>query len=116
LNRCPGTLEEAKRYVALGFLISINTSVTHPKAQALREVAAALPLAALLVETDSPYGAPQAYRGKRNEPAYVAEAVKTIAAIRGITPEEVAAVTTANAKRLFGLPDATPASVAELRR
>jgi TatD DNase family protein len=109
-GRPPGVLhyfssdvETAKRYVDLGFLISIHTSVTHKKSAQLREVAAALPLEALVIETDSPYGAPQAYRGKRNEPAFVIEAAKAIAEARGETLETIAAATTANARRLFRL-------------
>ena len=104
-----GSPAEAQRYLALGFLISVHTSVTHPKAAALREVVAALPLESLVIETDAPYGAPQAVRGKRNEPAYVVEAAKQIAAIHGVSLERVAEVTTANARRLFRLPVASPA-------
>ncbi|HLF79308.1 MAG TPA: TatD family hydrolase [Dehalococcoidia bacterium] len=93
----------ARRYFELGFLISIHTSVTHPKAGQLREVAAALPLEALVIETDSPYGAPQLYRGKRNEPAFVVEAAKKVAEVRSESIDVVANATTANARRLFGL-------------
>jgi TatD DNase family protein len=96
-------IETAERYVKLDFLVSIHTSVTHPKASALREVAAALPLEALVIETDSPYGAPQPVRGKRNEPMFVIEAARQVAEAKGISIEEVAAATTANARRLFGL-------------
>ncbi len=103
------SVEDARRYAGLGFLISIHTSATHPKSEALREVAAVLPLDTLVVETDSPYGAPQAYRGKRNEPAYVAEAAKAIATLHNISLEAVAAATTANARRLFRLPVAVDA-------
>jgi TatD DNase family protein len=99
-----GTLEEARRYVELGFMISVHTSVTHPKASALREVVAQLPLDALVIETDSPYGAPQTVRGKRNEPAYVVEAAKQIAALHGVVLDNVAEATSANARRLFRLP------------
>ena len=99
-----GSVEAAWRYVEFGFAISIHTSVTHPRATQLREVAAALPFASLLIETDSPYGAPQTQRGLRNEPAYVLEAARAIAAARGESVEAVAAQTTANAVRLFGLP------------
>ncbi len=99
-----GDVPEARRYVELGFLISVHTSVTHSKSERLREVAAAVPLDRLVIETDSPYGAPQAHRGKRNEPAHVIEAAAAIARLRGLTPAEVARVTTANALRLFGLP------------
>jgi TatD DNase family protein len=97
-------VETAERFVDAGFLISVHTSVTHPRAEQLREVAAALPLECLLVETDSPYGAPQSRRGRRNEPAYVVEAAARIAVLRGIPIEAVAETTTANARRLFGLP------------
>lgn len=99
-----GSLDQARDYIDLGFLISIHTSVTHPKQTGLREVVAALPLDSLVIETDSPYGAPQAYRGKRNEPAYVVEAAKQIAVDKGVSLEEVAAATSANATRLFRLP------------
>ncbi len=102
-------VDDARRYIDLGFLISIHASVTHPKSEALREVAAALPLETLVVETDSPYGAPQAYRGKRNEPSYVVEAAKAIAGLHSVSLEAVASHTTANARRLFRLPVATSA-------
>jgi TatD DNase family protein len=92
----------AQRYLELGFLISIHTSVTYPKAQSLQEVARRLPLDTLLVETDSPYGAPQSRRGRRNEPAYVSEVVAKIAELRDEPPDRVAEATTENALRLFG--------------
>jgi TatD DNase family protein len=62
-----------------------------------------VPLECLLVETDAPYLAPQPHRGKRNEPAYVAETAARIAELKGLSYEEVASRTTANAKALFGL-------------
>jgi TatD DNase family protein len=98
-----GDLDRARRYVEMGFLISIHTSVTYPGSQRLREVAAGVDMGCLLLETDSPYGAPQSRRGKRNEPAYVAEAAACVAELRGMTAEEVARQTTENAVRLFGL-------------
>jgi TatD DNase family protein len=101
--------EPALRYVELGFVISIHTSVTHPKAEHMREVARRLPLDRLVVETDSPYGAPQAMRGKRNEPAFVAEAVRCIADVRDDDVETVAARTTKNALQLFGIAAAVAA-------
>ncbi|HXH23001.1 MAG TPA: TatD family hydrolase [Dehalococcoidia bacterium] len=103
LHYFSGTPEEAARYVELGFLISVHTSVTHPRADQLRRVAAEAPLHALVIETDSPYGAPQSVRGKRNEPEFVSEAAAKIAEVRGLTLEGVAQATTANAARLFGL-------------
>jgi TatD DNase family protein len=99
-----GTPAEALDYVEMGFMISVHTSVSHPRAANLRDVAAATPLDALVVETDSPYGAPQAYRGKRNEPSYVVEAAVKIGEVRQTNVETVARATTANACRLFRLP------------
>ncbi len=96
-----GDVDLAQRYVELGLLISIPCSVTYPKAQRLQEVAQRLPLDALVVETDSPYGPPQSHRGQRNEPAFVAEAVAKMVELRGEPFERVAGATTQNALRLF---------------
>ena len=100
----------ALRYIELGFVISIHTSVTHPKATQLVDVARQVPLEHLVLETDSPYGAPQSHRGKRNEPAYVAAAAEKVAEIKSVTVERVAAITTANALVLFGLQIAASAA------
>lgn len=108
LHYFSGTLEDAWRYVELGFMISVHTSVTHPKQTALRDVVAQLPLDSLVVETDSPFGAPQLHRGKRNEPAYVVEAAKQVAELHDVPLEYVAEATTANARRLFNLPAPVP--------
>jgi len=91
----------AERCLAWGFHISFAGNVTFPKAVKLREAAAAVPLERLLVETDSPYLAPQPVRGKRCEPAYVRYAAETLAAVKGVTLEELAQRTTENARRLF---------------
>ena len=99
-----GTLEQARFYIELGFVISVHTAVTHKKQVQMREVVSQLPLESLVIETDSPYGAPQAHRGRRNEPAYVAEAAKQIAAEQDVSLEAVAEATRANAARLFNLP------------
>jgi TatD DNase family protein len=104
LHYFSGTLEEAQRYVELGFVISVHTSVTHPKQQGLRDVVSRLPLEALVVETDSPYGAPQSQRGKPNEPAFVVEAARQIAILHNVDLDYIGDVTSANARRLFGLP------------
>jgi len=98
-----GDLELARRYVDMGFLISIHTCVTYPTSDRLREVVAGLAMDHLVLETDSPYGAPQSQRGRRNEPAYVAEAAMRVAEVRGLTPEAVALRSGENAVRLFGL-------------
>jgi TatD DNase family protein len=106
------TLEDAKRGLDMGFLISFAGNSTYPKAQNLRDVAKALPLENLLIETDAPFLAPQGYRGKRNEPAYVGEVAKSIASVRNLAAEEVASATAANFRRFFGLNAATPAKSA----
>lgn len=98
-----GSLEMAAACLEMGFYISFAGPVTYPNARRPKEVAAAVPLERLLVETDSPYLTPQAHRGKRNEPAYVRYVAEQIAALRGIAPEELARATTANARRIFGL-------------
>ena len=95
--------EEAQRALDLGFLISLAGNLTYSKAQNLRDVTARLPLDSLLVETDAPYLAPGSLRGKRNEPAFVTHTAAALAEARGITPEEIAAATTANFLRLFQL-------------
>ncbi len=106
-----GTLEEARKGIEMGFLVSFAGNVTYPKAQMLREVARALPLDRLLIETDSPFLAPQSRRGKRNEPAYVAEVARTLAIVRDLAAEEFAAATAANFRRFFRL-TGSPANVA----
>jgi TatD DNase family protein len=98
-----GTMEEARRGMEMGFLVSFAGNVTYPKAQNLRDVARQIPLDRLLVETDSPFLAPQPHRGKRNEPAYVAEVARTIANVRDLAADEVARATAENFRRFFGL-------------
>ena len=110
-----GTLEDARRGVDMGFLISFAGNLTYPKAQNLREVSKALPLERIVIETDSPYLAPQPHRGKRNEPAYVAEVARTLASVRDLSPEEVAASTSENFRRLFRLPRPHMSATAESR-
>jgi len=96
-----GTFGHAKRGLDMGFLISFAGNATYPKTQNIRDVAREMPLDRILIETDSPFLAPQPYRGKRNEPAYVAEVAKTLATVRNLAPEEIAAATAANFRRLF---------------
>jgi TatD DNase family protein len=91
----------ASEAVTLGFHVSFSGILTFPKAAAVREAASAVPLDRLLVETDCPYLAPVPHRGKRNEPAWVAEVVRALAAIHGISPADVAAATAKNYRRLF---------------
>lgn len=96
-----GEWEQARRSLDLGFLISFAGNVTYPKAQPLRDVAARVPLDHLLVETDAPWLAPASHRGKRNEPAMVAETAQVLASLLGVGGEEFASATTRNFYRLF---------------
>jgi TatD DNase family protein len=98
-----GTPEEACAGLDMGFLISFAGNVTYPKAQNLRDAAREIPLDRLLVETDSPFLAPQPHRGRRNEPAYVAEVARTIGNVRDLPANQVADITSANFRRFFGL-------------
>lgn len=102
-----GTLEQAQRYVAIGFLVSLACAVTYPRNDDTRSIAARLPLTVLVVETDSPYLPPQALRGKRNEPANVLSVIHSLASARGISSDAAADATTQNATRLFGVKLAT---------
>lgn len=98
------TWEVAQAALDLGFHISFSGILTFKNAGALKEVARQVPLERMLVETDSPYLAPVPHRGKTNEPAYVRHVAEEIARLRRLTLEEVAAATTGNFIRLFGVP------------
>lgn len=93
--------EQAERALEMGFLISFAGNLTYPKAQALRDVAAKVPLDGLLVETDAPWLAPEPQRGKRNEPALVVQTAEVLAQVKGVSPQEIADATTKNFFRLF---------------
>jgi TatD DNase family protein len=99
-----GDASQAERALELGGYVSFAGNVSYRSAGNLREAAKAVPLERLLVETDSPYLAPVPYRGRPNEPAYVAAVGASLAATLGREPEEVAEATSANASRVFGLP------------
>lgn len=99
-----GTLDHARQAMEMGFLLSFAGQLTYPRLQSLREVAAQLPLEALLVETDAPYLAPVPLRGQRNEPAYVAHTAAALGAIHGCTAKEIGQITAKNFYQLFGLP------------
>jgi TatD DNase family protein len=87
--------------IELGFYISISGIATFPKSQELRQILSKIPLDRLLLETDSPYLAPVPFRGKRNEPAYVAETTKFMAKFLDLADSELRKITTQNFKRLF---------------
>ncbi len=91
----------AEAAVALGGYISFSGILTFPKSTELREIAADIPADRLLVETDSPYLAPVPYRGKRNEPGWVAHTASVLAGLRGLAPDALADLTTGNFRRLF---------------
>jgi len=99
-----GDARLAERYMELGFLISLPGSVTYPSARDKVAVARQIPLDKLLVETDSPFLAPQIHRGKRNEPSYIPLIVAKIAQIKEVPAETVAQATAENTVRLFNLP------------
>ncbi len=94
-----GTPEQAARALDLGFYISFGGVVTFPKATEVHEAARQVPLDRLLIETDAPYLAPVPKRGKRNEPAFVAHTAERLAALRGVTVEEIARATAQNFRR-----------------
>ena len=93
----------AKAALDLGFVSSFSGIVTFKKAEAVQGAAKALPADAILIETDAPYLAPTPFRGKRNEPSYVAKTAEFVAALRGDDPEALRWQTTMNACRIFGL-------------
>jgi TatD DNase family protein len=98
-----GSVEIAMECIDMNFYISLGGPVTFKNAKKPKEVAEAVPLDSLLIETDAPYLTPHPYRGKRNEPAYVKLVAEQIAELRGMSFEEVAEATTKNAKKLFGI-------------
>jgi TatD DNase family protein len=96
-----GSRALAETGIGLGFYVSFSGILTFPKLDGLREIAAALPLNRLLVETDAPFLAPHPNRGKRNEPAFVRQTAKVLAEVKGVAETEVDRVTTANFFTLF---------------
>jgi TatD DNase family protein len=98
-----GTLEQAKVFVELGWMISFSGLITYKKNEALRDVARALPADSILVETDSPYLSPEPLRKEKNEPGKVSYVLSCCAQIRGTSLEEMDRVTTDNTNRLFNL-------------
>lgn len=98
-----GESENAARAIQFGFYLSFSGIMTFPKALSLQATAASVDLSRLLIETDAPYLAPQGYRGKRNEPAYVRVIAEKIAQLRNCPLEIIAEATSGNAERLFKL-------------
>ncbi len=98
----PGTIEDALEVIELGFHISVGGVITYPKAK-MAEVAVKAPLDSILLETDSPYLTPVPFRGKTNQPAYVAYVRDKVAELRGIAPSEVEKVTDRNCRKVYRL-------------
>jgi TatD DNase family protein len=96
-----GGPREAERSLALGFYLSFGGILTFPKATDIQEAARLAPAGRILIETDAPFLAPVPKRGKRNEPAYVVETARKLAALRGETIEAIAQTTTENFRRLI---------------
>ena len=93
----------ARTCLEMGFNISFTANITYPNADALRDVVRFVPVERVLLETDSPFLAPQAFRGKRNEPAYVVQVAETIAQLKNLSVEDVARITSLGAFQLFGV-------------
>ena len=100
-----GNIDHLQATLELGYCIGLGGPITYPSAKDLRDMVKAAPLERILIETDAPYLAPQAYRGKRNEPAHVRLVAEKLAELHGVTLDEIAQITTQNARRLFGLDD-----------
>lgn len=98
-----GDMDMAERVMEMGLYVSIAGPVTFKKAKALQDVAAIIPDDYLLVETDAPFLAPEPLRGKRNEPAFMANTIRKIAELRRVRPEDIERITSLNAKRLFNI-------------
>lgn len=98
-----GSVETARECIAMNFMISLGGPVTFKNARLPKEVATEIALEHLMIETDAPYLAPHPHRGKRNEPAFVPLIAEEIARLKGLTIEEIAQATTANAKNFFGI-------------
>jgi TatD DNase family protein len=96
-----GTVAHARRAVDLGFLISFAGNITFPKAQQIRDAAVEVPLDRMLIETDCPFLAPVPNRGKRNEPAFVAETARKLGELRGLSTEEIGEQTSHNFYTFF---------------
>ncbi len=106
-----GSVESAREYLDMGFYLSFAGPVTFKNARKLLDVARFVPGDRLLVETDSPYLAPVPMRGKRNEPAYVRYVAQTVAQLRGVSLEELAAAATRNTCRLYGIEMEQPMTI-----
>ena len=106
-----GNAEQAARSLAAGFYLSFAGNVTYPKSTTIQAVAATTPADRILVETDAPFLAPIPLRGQTNEPAYVAHTALFVANLRGISPDDLAVITTSNFNALFPASQSAPSRI-----
>lgn len=102
IHCCTERWEDVRRFVDAGYLLSFTGIVTYPKSDVIRETVKQCPLASMMIETDAPFLAPVPHRGKRCEPAYVLETAKMIAEIKGVSLQELDAVTMNTTRLFFG--------------
>ncbi len=103
LHCCTEQWNDVARFVERGYILSFTGIATYPKSEEIRRTIRECPLSQLMIETDAPYLAPMPHRGKRNEPAYVAEVLQCIAKVKGLKLAEVDRITTQNAVNFFGI-------------
>jgi TatD DNase family protein len=103
-----GDMEMARKVIQMGFCLSIPGTVTFKNSTVQQDVVRHIPLENILLETDCPYLAPEPYRGKRNEPAFVRKTAEKVAELKGLSLEDVARITSLNAKLLFGVGEEAP--------
>lgn len=106
-----GSLEQARRYLDLGFRLGFGGTLTYPRSRRIRALAAALPLEAIVLETDAPDMAPAAHHGERNSPAYLPQVLMSLAEVRNENPLRLARATTENACAVLGIKLAQGTSV-----
>lgn len=99
-----GSLQQAQQYLDLGFRFGFGGMLTFERSRKLRQLAAALPLESIVLETDAPDLTVAAHRGERNSPEYLPDCLAALAGVRGIAPEDAARATSANARAVLGLP------------
>lgn len=104
LHCCTEKYDDVEWFLKRGDYLSFTGMVTYKNAEVIRDTVKRTPIERMMIETDAPYLAPVPYRGKRNEPAYVVEVAKAIAAIKGLNYEDVDRITTQNAVEFFQLP------------
>jgi TatD DNase family protein len=107
-----GDLDMAERAMEMGLYISFSGVVTFKNARRILDIVRMIPDDYLLIETDAPYLAPEPFRGRRNEPSYIVHTAERIATIRGVNPDDIARITSLNAKRLFRIGDLPESEIA----